>query len=145
MSKYTQSLLSNAFANKQQPLIGNRFLMSKYTQPLLSNAFANKQQPLIGNRFLMSKYTQPLLSNAFANKQVPKATSSCATIERLETLHEFYFSCQTQQYTKQLAHIEFIGRKISQYVSAHEAIIGRYNNRNLTLLIMPLIQIRILC
>jgi hypothetical protein len=30
---------------KQHPVLGNRFLRSKYTQPLLSNAFANKQFP----------------------------------------------------------------------------------------------------
>jgi hypothetical protein len=31
---------------KQRPLLDNRFLISKYTQPLLSNAFANKHFPL---------------------------------------------------------------------------------------------------
>jgi hypothetical protein len=31
---------------KQHPLLGSRFLTSKYTQPLLSNAFANKLVPM---------------------------------------------------------------------------------------------------
>jgi hypothetical protein len=49
-------------------------------------------------------------------------------------LYEFYFSCETQQYTKQLAHIslcitEFIGLTVSQHVSAHGAIIRRYINK----------------
>jgi hypothetical protein len=30
---------------KQHPLLGNRLLISKYTQPLRSNAFANKHVP----------------------------------------------------------------------------------------------------
>jgi hypothetical protein len=47
------------------------------------------------------------------------------------------FSCQTQQYTKQLAHIslcmtEFIGRTVLQHVSAYGAIIRRYINKAYT-------------
>jgi hypothetical protein len=50
------------------------------------------------------------------------------------TIYEFYFSCQTQQYTKQLTHIslcitEFIDCTMSQQVPAHEAIIRRYINK----------------
>jgi hypothetical protein len=41
-------LLSNDLekkTTKQHLLIGNRFLISKYTQPLLGNTFANKHVP----------------------------------------------------------------------------------------------------
>jgi hypothetical protein len=48
------------------------------------------------------------------------------------------FSCQTQQYTKQLAHIalcitDFIGRTMLQHVSAHGAIIRQYINKSYTI------------
>jgi hypothetical protein len=34
---------------KQHALVGNRFIISKYTQPLLSNAFANEHVPTATN------------------------------------------------------------------------------------------------
>jgi hypothetical protein len=48
------------------------------------------------------------------------------------------FSCQTQQYTNQLAHIslcifEFIGRTMSLHVSTHGAIVRRYIDKPYTI------------
>jgi hypothetical protein len=50
----------------------------------------------------------------------------------------FAFSCQTQEYTKKLAHIslciiEFICRTMSQHVPAHGAIVRRYTNKPYTI------------
>jgi hypothetical protein len=39
-------LETNNETTKQRPLLGNRFSISKYTQPLLSKAFANKHIPM---------------------------------------------------------------------------------------------------
>jgi hypothetical protein len=52
-------------------------------------------------------------------------------------IQEICFSCQTQQYTNQLAHIslcitQFIGRTMSLDVSAHGVIIRRYINKPYT-------------
>jgi hypothetical protein len=62
----------------------------------------------------------------------------CVSVINLPTIYEFCFSCQTQQYIKQLAHIslritEFIGHTMSQHVSAHGAIIRRYINKPYTI------------
>jgi hypothetical protein len=53
----------------------------------------------------------------------------------VSTIYEFCFSCQTQQYTKQLAHTslcitEFIDCTVSKHVSAHGSIISQYGNKS---------------
>jgi hypothetical protein len=68
----------------------------------------------------------------------PKIYLKGCILLRVSTVCEFRSSCQTQQYTKQLADIslcitEFIGRRMLQHVLDHGAIIRRYINKPYTI------------
>jgi hypothetical protein len=79
-------------------------------------------------------YKYPYLINMKCSSRIFKG---CILL-CVSTIYEFYFSCQTQQSSKQLAHIslcitEFIGCTMSQHVSAHGSIIRRYINKSYTI------------